>query len=363
VRKARQRRVQPTVEQDQHQRDGTEPKGERVVVERDADHTFRPRRHAEHQEDHQHRHAEPLRERAGDHRDDQQHPEDRQQQRSGQRLHGSLVSRISPRLSSSGCLGNGLFHRRGHRGHRGSQRSRAIGRVSFVPRLALVMDRSARPPLCGPLRPSASWAVKEATTACCDYWWHLIYLVFHKMSEPIPPPNARLLLLEGRALFELGALLPAYPFLRRAPSGDGHPVLVLPGFMAGDFSTRTLRRFLRDKGYMAHGWKLGRNRGPSAALMAAMVARVQQLHARRGRRVSLVGWSLGGIYARDLAGAMPELVRQVITLASPFRDLDAVNVPNFLRGRARRRTDMRDDTQLRARLREPLPVPTTAIVS
>src|SRR5215472_5189960 len=171
------------------------------------------------------------------------------------------------------------------------------------------------------------------------------------MSDParIPRPNPRLLPLEGRALLELAALLPAYPFLRRAPSGDGHPVLVLPGFMAGDFSTRTLRRFLRDKGYMAHGWKLGRNRGPNAEVMAAMVARVQNLHARRGRTVSLIGWSLGGIYARELA--------------SPFRDLDAVNVPRFLSGRARRRTHVRDDALLRARLREPLPVPTTAIVS
>ena len=179
----------------------------------------------------------------------------------------------------------------------------------------------------------------------------------------IARPNARLLPLEGRALFELAALLPAYPFLRRAPRGDGHPVLVLPGFMAGDFSTRALRRFLRDKGYMAHGWKLGRNRGPNAEVTAAMVARVQNLHARRGRKVSLIGWSLGGIYARELARAMPELVRQVITLASPFRDLDATNVPRFLSGRARRRTHVRDDALLRARLREPLPVPTTAIVS
>ena len=179
----------------------------------------------------------------------------------------------------------------------------------------------------------------------------------------IARPNARLLPLEGRALFELAALLPAYPFLRRAPRGDGHPVLVLPGFMAGDFSTRALRRFLRDKGYMAHGWKLGRNRGPNAEVTAAMVARVQNLHARRGRTVSLIGWSLGGIYARELARAMPELVRQVITLASPFRDLDATNVPRFLSGRARRRTHVRDDALLRARLREPLPVPTTAIVS
>ena len=185
------------------------------------------------------------------------------------------------------------------------------------------------------------------------------------MSEPIriPRPSAGLLPLEGRALLELVALLPAYPFLRRAPVGDGHPVLVLPGLMAGDFSTRALRGFLRDKGYGAHGWKLGRNLGPNYAVVAAMVERVRELHTRYSRRVSLIGWSLGGIYARELARGLPEAVRQVITLASPFRDLDAVSVPRFLRTRARRRSAVADDHTTRARLREPLPVPTTAIVS
>jgi pimeloyl-ACP methyl ester carboxylesterase len=180
---------------------------------------------------------------------------------------------------------------------------------------------------------------------------------------PIRAPRRGLLLLEGRALLELAALLPAYPVLRRAPSGDGHPVLVLPGLMASDFSTRTLRRFLRDKGYRAHGWKQGRNLGPSEALIAAMVERLVGLHEGAGRTVSLIGWSLGGIYARELARAMPERVRQVITLASPFRDLDAVNVPRFLQGRARSRNPIGDGADIRARLRQPLPVPTTAIFS
>lgn len=180
---------------------------------------------------------------------------------------------------------------------------------------------------------------------------------------PIAPPRAGLLLLEGRALLELAALLPAYPFLRRAPRGDGHPVLVLPGFMASDFSTRALRGFLRDKGYAAHGWKLGRNRGPNEQTINAMVARLQELQARHRRRVSLIGWSLGGIYARELARAMPELVRLVITLASPFRDLDAVNVPPWLRQRARQRAAVTDDGVVRMRLREALAVPTTAIFS
>ena len=183
------------------------------------------------------------------------------------------------------------------------------------------------------------------------------------MHPRIDPPRASLLLLEGRALLELAALLPSYPLLRRAPRGDGHPVLVLPGFMASDFSTRALRRFLRDTGYAAHGWKLGRNLGPDERTVGAMLARLQELRERYQRTVSLVGWSLGGIYARELARATPELVRQVITLASPFRDVDAVNVPRFLRRRGGRRAAVPDDVAVRARLREPLAVPTTAIFS
>ena len=189
--------------------------------------------------------------------------------------------------------------------------------------------------------------------------WQLQY----GMREPIPRPSPRLLPLEARALFELAALVPAYPFLRRAPAGDGHPVLVLPGFMASDFSTRALRRFLRDKGYRAHGWKLGRNLGASEAVIAGMVERVGALRARYDRRVSLIGWSLGGIYARELARALPESIRQVITLASPFRDLDAVSIPRFMRQRARRGAAVVDDAAVRDRLRQPLAVPTTAIVS
>jgi pimeloyl-ACP methyl ester carboxylesterase len=177
----------------------------------------------------------------------------------------------------------------------------------------------------------------------------------------IAPPRRSLLLLESRWLLELWALLPAYPLLRRAPSGDGHPVLVLPGFMASDFSTRTLRAFLRDRGYYAHGWKLGRNLGPSAEAAANMVARLKQLSDRHGRRVSLIGWSLGGIYARELARRFPAEVRQVITLASPFRDVEATNVPRFLRSARPRPRPPGEET--RPRLDAPLPVPSTAIYS
>jgi len=182
-------------------------------------------------------------------------------------------------------------------------------------------------------------------------------------SEPtsIRRPARGLLFLEGRAFLELAALLPAYPLLRRAPRGDGHPVLVLPGFLASDFSTRTLRAFLRDRGYSAHAWGLGRNLGPNPELVAKMVERLQALRQRHERTVSLIGWSLGGVYARELARNFPSDVRQVITLASPFRDLSATSVPPLLRrfgGRHRPENDTR-----RAQLGEPIPVPATAIYS
>jgi pimeloyl-ACP methyl ester carboxylesterase len=178
--------------------------------------------------------------------------------------------------------------------------------------------------------------------------------------ESVRRPGLGLLLLEGRALLEFAALLASYPVLRQAPRGDGHPVLVLPAFMTSDFSTRVLRGFLRDRGYATHGWKLGLNRGPTPETVAHLVKRLHELGERHGRRVSLIGWSLGGVYARELARAFPSEVRHVITLATPFRNLEAVNVPAFV---LERRRPHPDEARLRERLQLPLEVPTTAIYS
>jgi len=176
----------------------------------------------------------------------------------------------------------------------------------------------------------------------------------------ILPPHRGLLFLEGRALLELAALLPAYPLLKRAPRGDGHPVLVVTGLMGSEFSTRALRAFLRDRGYAVHGWKLGRNAGPTPETVSGLGRRFEELRRQYGRRVSLIGWSLGGVYARELARRLPSDVRQVITLASPFRNLDAVNVPRFLR---QRRRPHPQEAAFRTQLEAPLLVPMTAIYS
>lgn len=109
------------------------------------------------------------------------------------------------------------------------------------------------------------------------------------------------------------------PFLRVLGRGDQHPVLVLPGFSASDQSTVPLRSALRAQGYWAHSWHLGRNLGPTSRIVNGMRDRLEELHTEHGRGVTLVGQSLGGVFARQLAREHPEMVRQVITLGSPYR--------------------------------------------
>jgi pimeloyl-ACP methyl ester carboxylesterase len=138
---------------------------------------------------------------------------------------------------------------------------------------------------------------------------------------PFSADGARTLLSwagELRVFAELGALVPSLPTLLGAPRGDGHAVLVLPGMMTGDESTFVIRSYLDELGYTTHPWNQGHNWGPSRVLHDALRTRLRELSGRYGRRISIVGWSLGGIYARELAREYPSLVRQVVTLGSPF---------------------------------------------
>lgn len=135
----------------------------------------------------------------------------------------------------------------------------------------------------------------------------------------VNPPSRFLLAIEGRAILELGAFFLAYPYLRFAPRGDGHPVLVLPGLAASDVSTEPLRAYLKDLGYEAHGWELGHNLGHHDTVEGEMLDRLFELRDRYQRKVSVIGWSLGGVFARELAKEAPEAVRLVISLGSPIR--------------------------------------------
>lgn len=141
-------------------------------------------------------------------------------------------------------------------------------------------------------------------------------------ATPMPHPPSRLLTLAepGRAMGELASFYALRPLLSLLPRGDGHGVLVLPGFMASDYSTLPLRSLLRDLGYDAVGWNLGRNVHVDQARVSAMMQCIDELYARTGRKVSIVGWSLGGVFARELAKEAPEKVRLVISLGSPISD-------------------------------------------
>jgi len=164
--------------------------------------------------------------------------------------------------------------------------------------------------------------------------------------------------LESRALLELASLPWAMPWLLgAAPRGDGHTVLVLPGLLAGDGTTEPLRRFLRLLGYDAHGWGQGRNFGPRAGVRDRLDRTLAQLAEQSGRKVSLVGWSLGGLFARELARAAPGRVRQVITLGSPlYGPHESTNAWDLYR-------IVSDNDQAEGRGDTAPPVPTTSIYS
>lgn len=179
--------------------------------------------------------------------------------------------------------------------------------------------------------------------------------------DDLRPPNAFLMMLEGRAPWELAMMLATTPWLRKLPRGDGHPVLVFPGLGANDFTTVVLRSFLDHLGYVTHPWGQGFNFGPRRGVLQRCNAEVRKLFERHAQPVSLIGWSLGGIYARELAKELPDHTRCVITLGTPFtghpRATNAWRLFEFVSGQDSA------DPKLMAQIRRPPPVPTTSIYS
>ncbi len=139
-------------------------------------------------------------------------------------------------------------------------------------------------------------------------------------------------MLEARALFEIAALPCSLPLLMHAPQGDGHPVLLLPGFMGSEGSLIALEVYLRNRGYAVQTWGLGRNVGFRPGHASAIEQKIRYMHHESGRKVSLVGWSLGGVFAMYGAHQASECVRSVITLGSPITvDASGSAVPPLLR--------------------------------
>jgi len=142
------------------------------------------------------------------------------------------------------------------------------------------------------------------------------------MQEQIPraaPPSRLATLLELRAPLDWASLFFRAPQLARAPKGDGRPVMLIPGYGTDESSMRPLGRYLEYLGYDVYDWGQGRNRGDVENDIQRVGKRAQEIHdARDGAPVTLIGWSLGGVSAREAARLFEPYVREVITLGTPI---------------------------------------------
>ena len=182
-------------------------------------------------------------------------------------------------------------------------------------------------------------------------------------KNAVSAPSGLKLLMESRSLIELGSFFQALPGLRTMPKGDGHPVLVIPGFLTSDSIMLPLRWTLKNLGYKSEPWAYGTNRAFCPDISAALEKRIVELSEKTGQKVSIIGWSLGGVYARHISQHIPEHIRTVITLGTPFsRNMTsgvAVKLYELWNGQKLQKTP----TELLDKIRKPLPIPYTSIYS
>lgn len=138
------------------------------------------------------------------------------------------------------------------------------------------------------------------------------------MTKDVHAPSLLWMLLESRSVFEYGSFLSLRLLLKQLPKGDNHPVIVYPGFMASAASTAPMRRLLRDLGYHVYDWSMGRNMTFNPSREEEMLLFARRISRKHKQKVSLIGWSLGGVYVREIAKAEPKFVRQVVSLGSPL---------------------------------------------
>ena len=181
-----------------------------------------------------------------------------------------------------------------------------------------------------------------------------------------PPTKAQWAAEPWRMIGTIARIPGAWPDLIKAPHGDGRPVMVLPGLVNSDRSNVLMRHYLRTLGYRVEGWRLGRNLGQRAigANGEKLIARVRTMAEDAGEPVTLIGVSLGGIMARFVAHREPALVREVITVSSPFAgDPRATNVWRAFEWLSGEKVDSPAVLERREEIARPLPVPSTAIWS
>ncbi|MDJ0749342.1 MAG: alpha/beta hydrolase [Woeseiaceae bacterium] len=141
-------------------------------------------------------------------------------------------------------------------------------------------------------------------------------VIERRQRYELQSPNRALKFLEPRALLEAFSLVPAAPFLAKQAKGDGRQIMLLPGFMADERAMWPLQRYLQHLGYDALPWGIGRNNGRPEEDAERVLERIHEVR-RSDEPITLIGWSLGGVIAREIARREPDLVREVITLGTP----------------------------------------------
>lgn len=182
------------------------------------------------------------------------------------------------------------------------------------------------------------------------------------MEENIQKPSWFLYLTEGiRATMEFLRCIFHLMFYKYEKIGDDRPIIVVPGLTTSDLSMALLRRFLTKHGFNnVYPWGLGRNWGHLENI-PQLADKLEQIYEKHHQKVTFIGWSLGGVYAREIAKQKPDLVRQLITLGSPFAQPDA---PNHALWVYRLLNDVTQiDPIFWAQIPQPAPIPTTAIFS
>ena len=179
--------------------------------------------------------------------------------------------------------------------------------------------------------------VKEDKVKIVDFIVTRFRQEIDRINKKIDAPPVYNALLETRGLLEWSTIFYIYPFIPKRKKGKGKPVLIMPPYLGNDFSTRFVRKYLKSLGFKTYKWDLGVNMINSKYL-PKLTERLDEIYEKHQEKVSLVGWSGGGILAKIIANRHPDKVAQLITIGSPVWGVKNMNTPlvrmlEFLRGK------------------------------
>jgi len=157
-----------------------------------------------------------------------------------------------------------------------------------------------------------------------------------RINANIPPPPLFNILLETRSIAEWSSMFWLYPFIPKHKSKKEKPVLLMPPYLGNDNSTRFVRKYLKSVGFKTYKWDLGVNMINSKSL-PKLIEKLDEIYEKHQEKVSLVGWSGGGIFAKIIANRYPEKVEKLITIGSPVWGVQNMKTPiiktiEFVRG-------------------------------